>query len=407
VTPQQIERARSIGMPSPKRAAAHRRVSEAIDAFMRDRSRRCKPDQARRIAAGCDLFAELMDNPRLADVDRDMVRRYCDVVLPTVPANENKIRLIHRTKTVLESIKAVEGTDWPTISKSELAKRMQWLCAMFAWLRNEGWIDDDPAAGLASAVRPLKRGPERLKRDLYTREDLQLIFAADWFKSGRGELTRAGTYREFIPYYYWLPLLGLYTGARINELCQLSLADLRQTEAGTWFFDVTEDDSDGEKKARLKNASSFRQVPVHPHLIELGLLRWRERLENEGFEQLFPELRFDAVKGYSKDAVKWYSRFAKSLGWERNGKKVFHSFRHTLASECLNELRLSEAETAQISGHQRSTSVLGSVYRKDVGPDQLAPVVARLEFGLPHVAPFDIDEGIKALRDAKQRRRSS
>ncbi|MGZ8213722.1 MAG: hypothetical protein ACXWTP_04405 [Methylosarcina sp.] len=25
-------------------------------------------------------------------------------------------------------------------------------------------------------------------------------------------------------HYYWLPLIGLYTGARINEICQLNLA---------------------------------------------------------------------------------------------------------------------------------------------------------------------------------------
>jgi integrase len=407
-TPEQLAHVRAAAPATAANRYASRRMTEAVDKYMKERSRKCKADQARRVRAACDLFVELTGNPRLGDVDREFLRHYRDDLLPTVPADENKIRLTKGTKSITESIAAVSGSTWPRISESERAKRMQWLCGLFEWLCEEKWLTDDPAAGLARAIRPPKRGPAQRRRDLFTRDDLGTIFGEQWFKTGRGTLTAVGTYREFSAHYFWLPLIGLYTGARINELCQLSLSDIRQTQRGVWYFDITEEDDDVEgKTTSVKNVSSFRAIPVHPHLIQLGLVQWRSRLASAGFDRLFPELLYDEVKGYSKAPVKWFSGYLRRLGWPRTNRKVFHSFRHTLASECLNKLELSESVTAQISGHQRSTSILGSTYRKDIVVDQLAPTVARLDFNLPAIAPFDLDEGMKAVRDALARKRNA
>ena len=32
------------------------------------------------------------------------------------------------------------------------------------------------------------------------------------------------------PAYYWVPLLGQYTGARLNELCQLYVNDIKEID---------------------------------------------------------------------------------------------------------------------------------------------------------------------------------
>jgi len=65
--------------------------------------------------------------------------------------------------------------------------------------------------------------------------------------------------------YKWGALLGCYTGARLEELAQLEISDVKQTD-GIWYIDIN--DSNGK---RLKNASSKRWVPIHSKLIELGL----------------------------------------------------------------------------------------------------------------------------------------
>jgi len=405
ITPAQLADAQTARLTTVANAKATRKTSEALDAFMLERSKSCSDDQARRIRAACELFVEFEGNPRLCDIDRDQIRRFRDQKLPSVPANENKVRLQYGTSKVSESIVAIRGGDWPRISASECNKRMQWLCGMFEWLHLEKWLADDPAVGLGTqpTARGKKSTSSHAKRDLFTRAELTSIFGASWFATGRGQITRAGTYREFTPLYYWLPLLGLFTGARINELCQLALTDIRKTAAGVWFIDINEDDREDKKK--VKNDNSRRQIPIHPKLIELGLIKWRDELQKEGFDRLFPELTYDPVKGYSKAAVKWFSRYLAGLGWVRDGRKVFHSFRHTLSSECLNALQLTEAITAQISGHARSQSILGTTYRKDIVPDELVATVERLNFNIPTIAVFDIAAGLEAVRDAGKRKR--
>ncbi len=73
---------------------------------------------------------------------------------------------------------------------------------------------------------------EQDRRDLFTDEELEQIFSADWFKKGAGKPNQYGRYTSFRPFHYWLPLLALYVGGRINELCQLYLTDIREDKTG-------------------------------------------------------------------------------------------------------------------------------------------------------------------------------
>jgi len=412
VTPLQLEIARRAQSTKPAAPVLHlsqEPVSAAVRAYIPVRQLYCEPDQVRRVQGALELFVELEGDPMLCDIDSARLKKYRDQILPTVPANENKIRLTRKTKSITESIRAIEGTDWPRISKREQVKRLQWLASMFVWLKESEWIEKNPAAVLlkeSSARAALKKEKKRAKdaRDAFTREDLQIIFSfGSWFKTGRGELTKSNTYREFCPYYYWLPMLGIFTGARINELSQIFLSDIRESQDGTWFCDIAILDDEGGKKRR-KNASSVRRIPLHKQLINAGIIDWKRSLESAGFKRLFPELKHDATKGYGKAPTRWFSRYLAAIGWDRNGRKVFHSFRATLVSECVNRLRLTEAETAQISGHSRDASVMIDTYAKDEVPKFLVRAVNRLDFNLPSIAPFDCKEGLKAVRHALRRK---
>ncbi|WP_077037463.1 site-specific integrase [Pelomonas sp. KK5] len=413
VTPEQLQQLGQVAVQrsaqSHDHAKSRRPVSDAIDAYMRVRAIACDEEQARRVRGALQLFAELEGNPPLSDITMDRMDRFRDEVLPTVPAKENQVRLIHRTTTITESIRAVAGTDWPGISRNEQVKRLQWIAGMFAWLKDREWIERDPCSALlqessARAERKREKGPARAARDLFTPDDLNAMFSkGEWFRTGRGSRTSRGTYRTFSPFNYWLPLLGLYTGARINELAQLSLTDIKATPSGTWYLDILNLDDEARKK-KGKNLQSRRHIPVHAHLIDLGLIEWKACLEAAHYQRLFPELKHDETKGYGKAATKWFGSYLASLGWERNNRKVFHSFRGTLATVCLRRLRMTEYDTAQISGHSRSAGTLTGTYLKDEAVDYLAELIAKLNFGLPEIARFDCDEGLKAVSDALRRK---
>lgn len=62
----------------------------------------------------------------------------------------------------------------------------------------------------------------------------------------------------------WTPWLCAYTGARVTEITQLRKEDLREHD-GIPFVRVT-------PEAGTVKTGQYRDVPLHPHLIELGFL---------------------------------------------------------------------------------------------------------------------------------------
>lgn len=80
---------------------------------------------------------------------------------------------------------------------------------------------------------------------------------------------------------FWFPLLGLYTGARINELAQLHVTDIADND-GVMILSIND-----EGTKRLKTTASRRKVPLHPLLLEAGLLDYHQLIVSEGWQRLF------------------------------------------------------------------------------------------------------------------------
>lgn len=84
------------------------------------------------------------------------------------------------------------------------------------------------------------------------------------------------------PHRRWITLLGLFTGARANEICQLYADDVQQVD-GIWCLDIRS----GRPDQKLKTANSARLVPLHRHLLERGFI---EFVKGRAGGCLFPEL---------------------------------------------------------------------------------------------------------------------
>jgi integrase len=151
------------------------------------------------------------------------------------------------------------------------------------------------------------------QREPFTIDELFSLFSAAEHSQRRYKTT----------YSYWLPLMGLLTGARLNELCQLHLSDF-EIIGGIHCINI----QDAEDGQRVKNNSVRRLVPVHDKLVEFGLIRHVERLRNHGCDRLFPNLEL-TEDGYGKVPSKWFGRFKERCGIIEKHTKVFHSFRHT------------------------------------------------------------------------------
>ncbi|RZQ29295.1 hypothetical protein D8T36_05895 [Vibrio vulnificus] len=112
----------------------------------------------------------------------------------------------------------------------------------------------------------------------------------------------------------------------MNELCQLYTDNVKKVN-GIWCLDINADKPD----QKLKSKSSWRVIPLHKKIIELGFIEYVQGLPNG---LVFPTLKYLPSDGYGKYPSKWFSiQRDKALTKEEKNKKTFHSFRHTIANE--------------------------------------------------------------------------
>ena len=100
---------------------------------------------------------------------------------------------------------------------------------------------------------------------------------------------------------YWLPILALYTGARLRELGQLRGEDVRQENGVTYI--AIGDAGDGQ---RVKNASSRRSVPLHSNIRGAFFA-----FAGGTTGPLFPELKPDIKGNVTGNWSKWWGRYQR------------------------------------------------------------------------------------------------
>ena len=112
----------------------------------------------------------------------------------------------------------------------------------------------------------------------------------------------------------WVPWIAAYTGCRVGEIGQLRRKDFME-EGGVPFFRVT-------PEAGSVKTGTYRDVPIHPHLVELGLLAYAEKARNG---VLFP------VKN-PEQAVRRFVRGVLKLS-EGYTLQPNHAWRHRLKTQ--------------------------------------------------------------------------
>ena len=145
---------------------------------------------------------------------------------------------------------------------------------------------------------------------------------------------------------YWLPLLGLFTGARITELCQLKISDIKKIN-GIWAVDINDE---GDKT--VKTYAGIRKIPLHPQLISLGFLEYLEHVRPYS-GTIFPYMTPDRFGHYAKTPGRRFGEYLNDLGITGECK-VFHSFRAT-SNNCLKQNGVPEESRCQFIGHEHDT----------------------------------------------------
>jgi integrase len=174
----------------------------------------------------------------------------------------------------------------------------------------------------------------------------------------------------------WVSLIALFTGMRLEEICQLNASDIRDESADGAIFTVI--DIHNGKNNNLKNESSVRLVPVHRQLVRAGLLRYRDSLPNNS--ALFPGLSRRESKG-GKIGARLGELFRKqliALGIKRE-KLCFHSLRHNVSGS-LDAAKVFQTDTARILGHKIAGESYGTYSKEGPGLKRLAAIVEEIDY---------------------------
>lgn len=234
-------------------------------------------------------------------------------------------------KQVIES-----GSTYKAITAVTVNNRLRKLTAFLNWCKMNKYVMENPLAGMK-----VMTGSAKEARLSFDRHDLVALLDCETLRKESSKHQ----------WRFWIPLLGRYTGARLEELCQLRIDDFIELQ-GTPCFRI-DDSSEGQN---LKNIGSRRVLPIHPTLIELGLLQHVESLKASGTDRLFPEL--EPVRGKLGHAPsKWFSRYKTKIGIT-DARKTFHSFRHTFIDD-LRDATVQDSLIKRMVGHEDSSVTFG------------------------------------------------
>lgn len=195
------------------------------------------------------------------------------------------------------------------MSPSTRAKRFGGVKAIVSHAVDEGWLSAHPGGDVAMDPVP----QSNLRRTGWTDSELRRLFTspvfmkAERFGGSGGEAA------------YWLPVIEAYSGARLSELAQLDRDDVIE-QGGILALKISAD-QDGQS---IKTEESFRLVPVHAKLIELGFGRYLATIKSG---KLFPELKPDSRGVPGGLFSKWFGGYRRSIGLDRDGCD-FHALRH-------------------------------------------------------------------------------
>ena len=159
---------------------------------------------------------------------------------------------------------------------------------------------------------------------------------------------------------------------------------------------------------RMKTEGSKRRVPVHPKLIELGLLEYVQSRKAVDAVWLWDLLWSDKDQ-FGKYPSRNFTNLLKQTGLHADRRKVFHSLRSTI-NQCLEKSGMQDSLRRRFLGHDPVTTEEKSYQRDDDGnsfPMRIAfEILSRVNFPVtvPAWGKLPVAVAILAAQCRPQRR---
>lgn len=364
------------GSRPPTQEQQSPRLSEAL-ATWRDGSgargsKRPRDLTAKEAGNAVRQFIELHGDLHIEELTKRRVKEYSDALvrIPAhLPARLAKLPVPELLKQDLSA--------YPLRAAGTINKSFQLISAIIEAAKKESHLEE--AAGWPNHFRSVQIEADSTAEEgrlPFSSDDLRMIFVAgpvhglgQRFRGGGGEAQ------------FWLPLLALFTGARLAELAQLRTCDIQVDGSGVAYLDIS---TSGGRS--VKTRTSIRKLPIHSELRRIGFLKYVEGVRATSGDEsadLWPEVQSAEGRARSAAFSQWFNDYIrrKAIGIG-DPRKVLHSFRHQFKDMC-RDAGVSEDVHDALTGHRAGASV-GRKYGSGHSVSRLATELDKI------VAPVDL-----------------
>jgi integrase len=295
-----------------------------------------------------DFSTELFGKEKIIEAINAVDCRTFRDKLKELPSNAKKR---YPNLSLINSIKAHSKNPTATLSITSINGNTNKLSAIFNFAVQEGLLDKNPCEHIPRLKQRKKKADSRQP---FSEVALQKLFQAPIYTGCIDDewKYKASGANKPKRHKFWIPLIALYTGMRLNEICQLFAYDVAIIEG----INVIQVQIDDNQEKSLKNTTSERRIPIHNQLIKIGFIDYVDQMKSKGHKRLFPDLPQSSSGSYSDNFSKWFTRFLISINIKRDGA-CFHSFRHNFR-DALREAGIPKEMGAALGGWKSSEDVM-------------------------------------------------
>lgn len=231
----------------------------------------------------------------------------------------------------------------PVITAKTVNRYIAAFSAFCNWLVAHDYLSANPFLDMYLSVDKTKTNVRP-----FTDEERRVLFASPLFTGCKNDAKwHLPGDHKIRDHRYWLPHVMMYSGARPGEIAQLLVDDVRQVH-GVWVMHVTDE---GDEEKSLKTKGSFRVVPVHSKLVEMGFIEHVERQRKAGERRVFPEAERNARGHIANKFEKKFGTYLGKLGLKDGRGLTLYSFRHGWA-DAMRRAGFMNEEFSFLMGHQ-------------------------------------------------------
>ena len=299
-------------------------------------------------------FIEIVGDIDFSTITKKEVSHYIDVQTKLPPNRKKSPK--YRDLSIKEVMK-LKLSQKEIQTPQNINKRITKLSVFGNWGVRQGLLITNPFSGMKFSV---KKQPHT--RQPFTADELRKIFKPETYLKWTIHFShpyRKDRVSNHLPY-YWIFLLGIFSGMRTNEMCQILLSQVKK-EKGIWFIFIED-----SEETKVKTENAIRKVPVHPQLIDLGFVDYVTAQKKSKRGRLFWELSEDR-DGFASHVSRHYNqRFLPAVGVWKKYTKVLYCTRHTFINKLYSEM-VDENVIKVLIGHEKEFTM------KHYGGDPFTP----------------------------------